>query len=243
MIPTNAMKNTGPLVEEQIQVSLDCEKQLATLVTLSGDKERDMGVSAKIGVSILFLILNAITIYGVATAVVTNSLAGFNTSQTTLSDSVVQLQSSLDQQRSWTDSKVTEQRADTAAAITESSKRLEVALNALSGKFDGLGEKLETSGNKVAELTGTVSALNDKLDSSIARQTNFEQVVIARLLKEDPSSAEPAKAMMYWEARGIGPAQYQEITGSLEAESVATWLKLYNPKLNDMKKVNDIIKQ
>ena len=184
-----------------------------------------MGIWAKIGVSVVFLFLNALTIWGVATVVVTNSLAGFNTSQTTLSDSVVQLQNSLDQQRTWTDSKVTEQRGDTAAAITESSKRLEIALNALSGKFDGLGEKLEVSGNKVAELTGTVNVLNSNLDSSIVRQTNFEQFVMAQLLKQDPASVQPTRAMIYWGEKGIGTAEYQALTGDMEAAAVATWLK------------------
>ena len=94
-------------------------------------------------------------------------------------------------------------RVDLGAAITESSKRLEAAINVLSSKMDGLGDKLETSGNKVAELTGTVNVLNSKLDGSITRQTTFEQFVMARLLKEDPDSAEPAKAMIYWGQRGI----------------------------------------
>jgi hypothetical protein len=102
---------------------------------------------------------------------------------------------------------------------------LEDALNRLSDKIDALGGKLETSSQNVAELNGTVGVLNASLNSSITRQASFERFVIAQLLKEDPGSLEPTKALGYWKERGLDFDTYKILAEFPESDSLATWLK------------------
>jgi hypothetical protein len=128
--------------------------------------------------------------------VVSMSLAGFNTSQQTLSDHMILLQGSLDKQREISDEKISEARGDLVKEIAGLSNTMK--------DFNGtLSKRLEENSNQLASLNANLGGVDKRLTESIARQQAFETLVLQRIVFQGPiDNTDPGKVIAKWSGAG-----------------------------------------
>jgi len=154
--------------------------------------------------------------------VLSTTLTGFNTSQQTLSDHMIALQTSLDKTKELNDGQLKEARGELSKEIAGLSQTMKEFSTTLS-------ERLLENSNQLASLNGNLAGMDKRLTESITRQQAFEGLVLQRIVYQGPldSSVSAEGVMQKWNAVGYNGFLFQDTTTQIKR--LKEWETLYMP--------------
>jgi hypothetical protein len=134
------------------------------------------------------------------------AMAGFNTSQQTLSAQMIDLSSALRDETSIRE----KQNNDAQLNLSDEVQKLSLALSTMQEK---LSSSLAENSKQIAALNGTLVGIDKRLTESIERQEAFQAVVLQRIVFQGLIQSENFGIIVdAWQKAGIDPAAIKSIT-------------------------------